>query len=113
MNDQSIQNKLYSYIVLNTRGDEQPEEIWINSDDFKELYAELKEIQRYNSFAIQAPYDKTLAGFRAVLFSGAAIIVNPEAPPLPKTCEEMKDWMNVPFETNGKSLSNPPKDAKE
>lgn len=97
MSNQSVQNRLYSYIVLNTSDDQQPEEIWINSDDFKELYAELKEIQRYNSFAIQAPYDKLLAGFRAVLFSGATIIINPKAPPLPKTCEEMKDWVNVPF----------------
>jgi len=98
VNDQSIQNRLYAYIVLNTRGDQQLEEIWINTDDFKELYAQLKEIQRYDSFAIQAPYERTMAGFRAVLFSGAAIILNPEAPPLPKTCEEMKDWINVPFE---------------
>jgi len=97
MNDYSVQNRLYFYIVLNTRGNKQPEEIWVNKDDFKELYAELKEIQRYNLFAIQAPADKTLAGYRAVLFSGAAIIINPKAPPLPKTCEEMKNWVNVPF----------------
>ena len=101
MNDDSVQNRLYSYIVMNTCGDQQPEEIWINTDDFKEFYAELKEIQRYDSFAIQAPYDRTLAGYRAVLYSGAAIIINPEAPALPKTCEEMKDWINVPFKEKG------------
>jgi len=112
MNNQSVRNRLYSYIVLNTSGDQQPEEIWINSDDFKEFYAELKEIQRHNSLAIQAPYDKRLAGFRAVLFSGAAIIWNPEAPSLPKTCEEMRDWLNVPFEIKSESKPEPPKEEK-
>jgi len=112
MNDHSIQNRLYSYIVLNTRGDQQPERIWINTDDFKEFYAELKEIQRYDSFAIQAPYDRTLAGYRAVLFSGAAIIWNPEAPSLPKTCKEMQDWLNVPFEIKSTFKSEPPKEEK-
>jgi hypothetical protein len=107
MNDQSMQNRLYTYIVLNTRGDQRPEKICINTDDFKEFYAELKKIQRYNAFAIQAPFDKTLAGYSAVLFSGSAIICNPEAPPLPKTCEEMHDWLNVPFQIKTESKPEP------
>lgn len=90
----SVMNRVQYYINQNTRGNSQPEKIWLNKEDFKQIYSELKQIQRkiyVHERMIESPY-------RSVLFCGSDIVYNPDANPLPDTYEGMNEWVNKPLE---------------
>lgn len=91
--------KVSTYIALNTKGDNYPKEIWLSKNDYQQLYKELQEIQRYyrGHGVLRVPEDKFKAGFRAVYYDGAEVIYSPFAEPLPDQLENMKDWVNRPW----------------
>lgn len=94
-----ISNKLHKYIQLNTKGDKFPTEIWLNKDDYMQLYKELQAIQRmYRGHGVlEVPEKKVKAGFRAVYFDGIEVVYNALAEPLPAEINDMITWKNIPY----------------
>ena len=116
-NEVSVSNKISTYILLASKGHDMPTEVWLNKDDYLQLYKELQAIQRINRGhgVLAVPEKHVMAGHRAVWFDGVAVIYNPNAQSLPDSLTDMKDWKNIPLETASeeKPLPEPPKDAKE
>lgn len=92
----SVMEKVSRFIALNTRGNDYPKEIWLNKDDYKQLYAELQKIQKiYTGHEVlEVPEKRVLAGFRAVYCDGAEIVYSALAKPLPEHASEMNKWVN-------------------
>ena len=98
-NEVSTSNKISAYIRLATKGDNMPTEVWLNKDDYLQLYKELQAIQRIRvgHSVLPVPEKQVMAGHRAVWFDGVAVIYNPAAKPLPAGLTDMKHWENIPF----------------
>lgn len=98
-NEPSVMARVSAFIMMNTSGNYQPKEIWLNKEDYKQLYKELKQIQRIwrGHEVLEVPESKVMAGFRAVYYEGAEVIYSQFAEPLPQTIKGMKDWINRPF----------------
>lgn len=95
----SVMAKVSTFIVINTRGNDYPKEIWLNKKDYMQLYAELQQIQQIDRGhgVLRVPEKKVMAGFRAVYYDGAEIIYSHFAEPLPNNLTDMDKWINRPF----------------
>lgn len=93
----NIEEKVQTFIDLNTIGNDYPTAIWLCFDDYKALrlglLAYYKQVGR---LPITWDQEWIRKGYHGIGFSGANCYLKEDADPLPDTVEEIKTWKNNP-----------------
>tara|TARA_R110000868_G_scaffold31617_1_gene115750 strand:+ start:817 stop:1113 length:297 start_codon:yes stop_codon:yes gene_type:complete len=97
----NIEQKVQTFIDLNTCGDDYPTAIWLCFDDYKALRLGLlafyKEVGKP---PVTWDQEWIRKGYHGIGFSGANCYLKEDADPLPNTVEEIKTWKNNPPKEN-------------
>ena len=93
----NIEEKVQTFIELNTRGNDYPTAIWLCFDDYKALrLGLLAYYKKVGKPPVTWDQEWLRKGYHGIGFSGANCYLKEDAEPLPDTVEEIKQWQNIP-----------------